>query len=203
MPRHLQQDLNASATDISRLATATLLPGAVGTPLLSRLGGRHGRRQVLLAVLAVTVAGSVLGALADSLPLRSTTYMAVNPPWGCTAPCQRSRRTAPSPRQPGGQGRPTVELPLQVNRRCHKLTDMKPTPRDGPLGHSTCSRHAYLAVARAGERDRRPAFDAPAPLACDEIAPAETRQERLRGRRCAWPVRLACAVSGQRYVRIR
>jgi MFS family permease len=65
----IEQDLNASAADVSWLTTATLLSAAVCTPLLSRLGDQYGRRRVMLAVLAVTVAGSVLGALADSVPL--------------------------------------------------------------------------------------------------------------------------------------
>lgn len=65
----IQRDLHASAADVSWLTTATLLSAAVCTPLLSRMGDQYGRRPVLLGVLAVTVAGSVLTALADSLPL--------------------------------------------------------------------------------------------------------------------------------------
>ncbi|WP_420711756.1 MFS transporter [Streptomyces sp. NRRL B-24720] len=65
----VQRDLHASAADVSWLTTATLLSAAVCTPLLSRAGHRYGARPVLLAVLALTLAGSVLAALAESLPL--------------------------------------------------------------------------------------------------------------------------------------
>ncbi|MGW4164159.1 MFS transporter [Streptomyces sp. NPDC004788] len=62
-----QLDITTSAA--SWLTTATLLSAAVFTPLLGRLGDQRGKRPVLIAVLALTVVGSVLAATTSSLPL--------------------------------------------------------------------------------------------------------------------------------------
>ncbi|SIR32391.1 MFS transporter [Micromonospora avicenniae] len=64
----IQQDLRVSTTDATWLTTATLLAAAVCTPLAGRLGDQYGARRVLLAVLALTVAGSVVAALSSALP---------------------------------------------------------------------------------------------------------------------------------------
>ncbi|MEV4808915.1 MFS transporter [Micromonospora avicenniae] len=64
----IQQDLRASTTDATWLTTATLLAAAVCTPLAGRLGDQYGARRVLLAVLALTVGGSVVGAASSTLP---------------------------------------------------------------------------------------------------------------------------------------
>ncbi|MFF4598879.1 MFS transporter [Amycolatopsis sp. NPDC001319] len=61
--------LNASATDASWVVTVTLLAGAIITPVAGRLGDLYGKRRVLLASLAVLVAGSVISALTSSLAL--------------------------------------------------------------------------------------------------------------------------------------
>ncbi|MBQ0984095.1 MFS transporter [Streptomyces sp. F63] len=68
----IRNELSLSSSAASWLITATLLSAAVSTPLLGRLGDQHGKRPVLLGVLALTTAGSVLAATAGSLPLLIT-----------------------------------------------------------------------------------------------------------------------------------
>ncbi|MFH8368178.1 MFS transporter [Streptomyces sp. NPDC018031] len=63
----IQDDLNASAAEVSWVTTATLLSAAVFTPLLGRFGDQHGKKPTLVAVLVVMVAGSVLAATTHSL----------------------------------------------------------------------------------------------------------------------------------------
>jgi MFS family permease len=60
-------DLHASLSSAQWALTATLLVGAVSTPIVGRLGdGRH-RRLVTLLCLAIVAAGGALSALAGSL----------------------------------------------------------------------------------------------------------------------------------------
>src|SRR4051812_3721550 len=59
--------LDAPAADTAWVITATLLAGAVATPTMGRLGDMYGKRRMLLLSLVLLVAGSVLGALSDSL----------------------------------------------------------------------------------------------------------------------------------------
>jgi MFS family permease len=59
--------LDASASDTSWAVTATLLAAAIATPVVGRLGDMFGKRRMLLASLAVLVAGSVVAALSQSL----------------------------------------------------------------------------------------------------------------------------------------
>ncbi|WP_131764932.1 MFS transporter [Candidatus Protofrankia californiensis] len=61
--------LHTTTATVSWAVTANLLAAAVLTPLLSRLGDLHGKRRVLLGVLAVVVAGSLLAAATASVPL--------------------------------------------------------------------------------------------------------------------------------------
>ncbi|GAA1870210.1 MFS transporter [Asanoa iriomotensis] len=61
--------LHTSIDNASWLVTATLLSGAVATPTLSRLADMFGKKRMMLVALAVMVAGSVVGALGQSLPL--------------------------------------------------------------------------------------------------------------------------------------
>ncbi|MFJ9943057.1 MFS transporter [Streptomyces erythrochromogenes] len=65
----IRDDLGTSTANVSWVTTATLLSAAVFTPLLGRFGDQHGKKPTLVAVLGVMVAGSVLTALASSLPL--------------------------------------------------------------------------------------------------------------------------------------
>lgn len=59
--------LSASAADTSWVLTATLLAAAIATPVVGRLGDMYGKRRMLLVSLALLVAGSVVGALSDTL----------------------------------------------------------------------------------------------------------------------------------------
>ncbi|WP_327350738.1 MFS transporter [Streptomyces sp. NBC_01304] len=65
----IQRDLGTSTANVSWVTTATLLSAAVFTPLLGRFGDQHGKKPTLVAVLGVMVVGSVIAALASSLPL--------------------------------------------------------------------------------------------------------------------------------------
>lgn len=61
--------LDASIAEVSWLVTATLLAAAVATPVLSRLADMHGKRRMVIVSLAAIVVGSVLGGVAEELPL--------------------------------------------------------------------------------------------------------------------------------------
>jgi len=59
--------LHASAANTTWAITATLLAGAIATPVVGRLGDMYGKRRMLLASLAMLVAGSAVGALSHTL----------------------------------------------------------------------------------------------------------------------------------------
>ncbi|AFU05154.1 MFS transporter [Nocardia brasiliensis] len=59
--------LDTSAANASWVVTATLLAGAVATPISGRLGDMFGKRRVLFANLLLLVAGSVVCATFSSL----------------------------------------------------------------------------------------------------------------------------------------
>ncbi|TDC88727.1 MFS transporter [Actinomadura sp. 7K507] len=59
--------LNASASDATWAVTATLLGGAVATPVMGRLGDMYGKRRMLLFSLLMMVGGSVVAGFSDSL----------------------------------------------------------------------------------------------------------------------------------------
>ncbi|MGP3929204.1 MFS transporter [Nonomuraea sp. KM88] len=59
--------LGATASDATWVITATLLAGAVATPVVGRLGDMYGKRRMLLVSLALLVAGSAIGGLSDTL----------------------------------------------------------------------------------------------------------------------------------------
>ncbi|ALC25010.1 MFS transporter [Streptomyces pristinaespiralis] len=59
--------LTTSAADATWVLTATLLAGAVATPIMGRLGDLYGKRRMLLASLAVMVAGSLVCGFTDDL----------------------------------------------------------------------------------------------------------------------------------------
>ncbi|MFC5835633.1 MFS transporter [Nonomuraea insulae] len=65
----LGRQLHVSSTTVSWALTAGLLSGAVSIPLLSRLGDMYGRRTMSLVALGLLVVGSVLSAVAGTLPL--------------------------------------------------------------------------------------------------------------------------------------
>ncbi|CAM3250073.1 MFS transporter [Prescottella defluvii] len=57
------EDLGIPPSSASWLVTATLLTGAVGTPLIGRLADMFGKRAMMLVCLGLMVAGSALAAL--------------------------------------------------------------------------------------------------------------------------------------------
>ncbi|MFD6310376.1 MFS transporter [Streptomyces nigra] len=57
----------ASPGAVSWMVTATLLSGAVLTPVLGRAGDMYGKRRVLMAALTLMTAGSVLCALSSDI----------------------------------------------------------------------------------------------------------------------------------------
>ncbi|GAA4768427.1 MFS transporter [Actinomycetospora chibensis] len=63
----LPQLLSTTSATASWVITATLLAGAVATPIAGRLGDMIGKRRVLLATLGLLVVGSVLCAVTSEL----------------------------------------------------------------------------------------------------------------------------------------
>ncbi|MEV1065518.1 MFS transporter [Streptomyces sp. NPDC050263] len=60
--------LHSGVTGTSWVVTATLLGGAVTSPVVGRLGDLYGKRRLMLCVLGVVTLGSLLCAVADSVP---------------------------------------------------------------------------------------------------------------------------------------
>lgn len=60
-------DLHTSVAAVSWVFTATLLVGAIATPLLSRFGDMYGKKRCITIAMAMLVAGSVLCAVANTL----------------------------------------------------------------------------------------------------------------------------------------
>lgn len=63
----LPQLLDAKASDTAWAVTATLLCGAVTTPVMGRLGDMYGKRRMLLLGISLMLVGFVICALSDSL----------------------------------------------------------------------------------------------------------------------------------------
>jgi MFS family permease len=59
--------LGASADGASWVVTATLISGALATPVVSRLADMYGKRSMVILCLIMMVTGSALGALSGSL----------------------------------------------------------------------------------------------------------------------------------------
>jgi MFS family permease len=65
----IQADLHTSGSAVTWVITAWLLSAAVATPLLGRVGDMAGKEKTLLAALVAIAVGSLIAALAPSLPL--------------------------------------------------------------------------------------------------------------------------------------
>ncbi|MGX1703213.1 MFS transporter [Microbacterium sp. NPDC055357] len=63
----LPELLDASREDTAWVVTSTLLAAAVITPIAGRLGDMYGKRRILLALVALMVAGSVIAALSTDI----------------------------------------------------------------------------------------------------------------------------------------
>src|ERR1700729_4317105 len=65
----LEQTLHTSESGASWLLTAYLLSAAIATPILGRVGDMLGKEKIIVAVLLALTVGSLLSALATSLPV--------------------------------------------------------------------------------------------------------------------------------------
>jgi EmrB/QacA subfamily drug resistance transporter len=65
----LQRDLHTSTSGVAWLFTSFLLAAAVATPIAGRLGDMFGKKRVLVVSLSSLAAGSLVAAVATSLPL--------------------------------------------------------------------------------------------------------------------------------------
>jgi EmrB/QacA subfamily drug resistance transporter len=65
----IQHSLHASESAVTWVLTAYLLSASVATPLLGRLGDIYGKERVLIGVLIALAVGTVISAIATSLPL--------------------------------------------------------------------------------------------------------------------------------------
>lgn len=65
----LADELGTSPTAAAWIFTIFLVTSCVATPIVGRLGDLHGRKRLLIAMLASVVVGSLMCALATSLPL--------------------------------------------------------------------------------------------------------------------------------------
>lgn len=63
-----QKSLHASENSASWILTAYLLSASVGTPIIGRLGDMYGKERVLVITLAMLAAGTLLSAVATSMP---------------------------------------------------------------------------------------------------------------------------------------
>ncbi|TDC76554.1 MFS transporter [Streptomyces hainanensis] len=63
----LMRTFDTSVSSVAWVFTATLLAGAVATPLLSRFGDMYGKKKMITLTMALLVVGSVVCALSDSL----------------------------------------------------------------------------------------------------------------------------------------
>ena len=68
----IRHSLHASENGVTWLLTGYLLSASVGTSILGRLGDMYGKEKVLLWTLVILVGGTLLGALATSLPVMIT-----------------------------------------------------------------------------------------------------------------------------------
>ncbi|WP_036726114.1 MFS transporter [Patulibacter minatonensis] len=65
----IQEATGASASAVSWILTSYLLAASVATPILGRLGDIHGKERVLFWVLVALGVGTLMSAVATSLPL--------------------------------------------------------------------------------------------------------------------------------------
>ena len=65
----LQHDLDTTPTGVTWIFTAYLLSASVATPIAGRLGDMFGKKRTLLVVLAGLGGGSLIAALATTLPV--------------------------------------------------------------------------------------------------------------------------------------
>src|SRR5580693_2459444 len=65
----IQHDLHTTETGVAWLLTGFLLSASVGTAIIGRLGDIYGKERLLLLTLLGLAAGTLLAAVAPSLPV--------------------------------------------------------------------------------------------------------------------------------------
>jgi EmrB/QacA subfamily drug resistance transporter len=65
----IERDLHVSAASVAWILTAYLLSASVMTPIVGRLGDMFGKARTLVAVLVVLALGTLVAAVATTLPL--------------------------------------------------------------------------------------------------------------------------------------
>ncbi|MDN5716874.1 MAG: MFS transporter [Janibacter sp.] len=60
--------IGTSTGNASWMITATLVAGAVATPVISRMADMYGKRRMILVTLAIVALGALVGGLSTSLP---------------------------------------------------------------------------------------------------------------------------------------
>ena len=65
----LQHDLDTTPTGVTWVFTAYLLSASVATPIAGRLGDMFGKKRTLLVVMSGLAGGSLIAALATTLPV--------------------------------------------------------------------------------------------------------------------------------------
>ena len=66
---NIEHALHTSENSVSWVLTSYLLSASVATPVIGRLGDMYGKERLLMIVLALLSAGTLVSALASSLPL--------------------------------------------------------------------------------------------------------------------------------------
>lgn len=65
----LPELIGTSAGNASWIVTATLVAGAVATPVISRMADMYGKRRMILLTLAIVAVGALIGGVSTALPL--------------------------------------------------------------------------------------------------------------------------------------
>ncbi|MFF1555762.1 MFS transporter [Rhodococcus erythropolis] len=65
----LETELGTTQANVTWVLTAYLLSASIFTPVMGRLGDMHGKKRLFVIALAALAAGSLLAALATSLPV--------------------------------------------------------------------------------------------------------------------------------------
>ncbi|MGO1166014.1 MAG: MFS transporter [Janibacter sp.] len=65
----LPELIGTSTSNASWIITATLIAGAVATPVISRMADMYGKRRMILLTLAIVAVGALIGGVSTALPL--------------------------------------------------------------------------------------------------------------------------------------
>lgn len=61
--------IGTSTSNASWIITATLIAGAVATPVISRMADMYGKRRMILVTLAIVAVGALIGGVSTAFPL--------------------------------------------------------------------------------------------------------------------------------------